>query len=99
MSDEFSLVAPQIALPSDTVVALLDEGPLPGVSCEEPDMEQIRASEAFFTQNQSEAREVAGVLGMWTGALVLHDLAKEHFEGREDSRRLQRRPEGKNEEK
>src|SRR5262249_40957840 len=44
-----------------------------------PSPEQVRAADEVFTHSQ-EGRAVAGMLGLWTSALLLHDLAVEHFE-------------------
>jgi hypothetical protein len=83
MSDEFALVAPRVVIPSETVTPPVEKAPLPGVTVEEPRPEQARAVEAVFTREE-ENRVVAGLMGMWTGALLLHDLAVEHFEERDD---------------
>ena len=40
--------------------------------------DQIRAADAVFAQHQKDSGAL-GVFGMWSGALLLHDLAKEHF--------------------
>jgi hypothetical protein len=40
--------------------------------------DQIRAADAVFAQHK-EHSVVAGMLGLWSGALLLNDLAKEHF--------------------
>jgi hypothetical protein len=40
--------------------------------------DQIRAADAVFAQHQEQS-VVAGMLGLWSGALLLNDLAKEHF--------------------
>jgi hypothetical protein len=43
-----------------------------------PTPDQVRAADAVFSQNR-EHSVVAGMLGLWSGGLLLHDLAKEHF--------------------
>jgi hypothetical protein len=83
MSDEFALVAPKIVIPSETVMAPLEQAPLPGVTVESPPPDQVRATEAFFTHEQ-ESHLVAGLMGMWSGTLLLHDMAVEHFEERDE---------------
>jgi hypothetical protein len=95
MSDEFVLVAPQAVILSETVTAPVEQAPLPGVTVEAPPPEQVRAAEAFFSR-QEENRLVAGLMGMWTGTLLLHDLAVEHFEQRDDidEARARRKPRG-----
>jgi hypothetical protein len=84
MSEEFALVAPKVVIPAETITPPLEHAPLPGVTVEAPPPDQVRASEAYFT-HQDENRVVAGLMGMWTGTLLLHDLAVEHFEDRDDS--------------
>src|SRR5437016_10097575 len=49
---------------------------LPGPSL---DTEQVRALEAVFATKEREATTVTGLLGLWTGTLILHDLAVETF--------------------
>jgi len=83
MSDEFILVAPKVVIPAETLTPPVDVAPLPGVTVEAPPPEQVRAAEAYFTR-QEENHLVAGVMGMWTGTLLLHDLAVEHFEDRDN---------------
>jgi hypothetical protein len=83
MSDEFVLVAPPVVIPADVIMPPVEHAPLPGVTVESPPPEQARAAEAYFT-HQEENRVVAGLMGMWTGTLLLHDLAVEHFEERDD---------------
>jgi hypothetical protein len=95
MSDEFALVAPKVVIPAETVVAPVEPAPLPGVTVQAPPPEQGRAAEAYFTHEQ-ENHLVAGLMGMWTGTLLLHDLAVEHFEGRDeiDEERARRKEKG-----
>jgi hypothetical protein len=83
MSDEFVLVAPKVVIPAETVVVPVEQVPMPGVTVEQPPPEQGRAAEAYFSR-QEENHLVAGLMGMWTGTLLLHDLAVEHFEERDD---------------
>jgi hypothetical protein len=46
-----------------------------------PTPEQVRAVDAVFTANpgQAEAHAVEGLICLWSGTLLLHDLAREHF--------------------
>jgi hypothetical protein len=84
MSDEFVLVAPKVVIPAETVVAPIDVAPLPGVTVEAPPPpEQGHAAEAYFSREQ-ENHLVAGLMGMWTGTLLLHDHFVEHFEERDE---------------
>jgi hypothetical protein len=43
------------------------------------DPDQVRALEAAFSAQERESHAVAGLLGTWTGAMLLHDLATETF--------------------
>ena len=94
MSDEFAQVAPRIVMPPQVVMPPVEQEPLPGVTVEAPPPEQARAAEAYFTREQ-ENHLVAGLMGMWTGTLLLHDLALEHFEGRDDLDEARPRRKGK----
>jgi hypothetical protein len=58
---------PEPALPATEAVQDVPHSP-----------DQIRAADAVFAQNQ-EHSIVAGMLGLWSGAMLLNDLAKEHF--------------------
>jgi hypothetical protein len=44
-----------------------------------PSPEQVRASEAVFSQQEQESHACLGLLGIWTSTVLLHDLALEHF--------------------
>lgn len=90
MSDELEVLAPLVNIPVETLVAPV-EGEMPGVTQEEPRVEDVRAAEAYFTRQQQESRQVAGLVGMWAGTLLLHDLAAQHFEGREETAKTPRR--------
>jgi hypothetical protein len=41
--------------------------------------DQVRAAEAIFAASQQESDQVAGLLGLWTGAMILKDLSAETF--------------------
>jgi hypothetical protein len=99
MSDEFALVAPKVVIPAETVTPPVEQAPLPGTTVESPRPEQVRAAEAFFTRQQEEARLVCGLMGMWMGTLLLHDLAVEHFDARDEiEEERERRKEDKDDE-
>src|SRR4051794_7541951 len=63
-------VAPQTALETPPVL----QGQMPA-----PTSEQIQTSDQVFSR-PDEYRTVAGLIGLWTSVLVLHDLAVEAFE-------------------
>jgi hypothetical protein len=49
------------------------------------DPEQAGAADAVFSQpSQEENHLVAGLIGLWTSSLLLHDLAIEHFDTEEE---------------
>ncbi|MFL5242373.1 MAG: hypothetical protein ACJ8FY_09720 [Gemmataceae bacterium] len=74
MIDETPLVAP---LPVEHLVVeqTLEN---PGHPLPPADPDKVRALDAVFAQ-QRESEQVANLLGMWTGGILLADLAKEHF--------------------
>jgi hypothetical protein len=41
--------------------------------------EEIRASDQLFANQQQEEQLVAGLIGMYTGTILLRDLAAEHL--------------------
>ncbi len=84
MSEEFAMVAPKVVIPPEVVQPPEQPAPLPGVTVEAPRPEQVRAAEAYFT-HEEEHRAVAGLWGMWASTLLLHDLAVDHFEGRDEA--------------
>ena len=43
------------------------------------DPEQVRAVEAVFAAKDKESATVAGLLGLWTGTMLLSDLAVDTF--------------------
>jgi hypothetical protein len=83
MSDDLALVAPKAVLPAETVTPPIEQAPLPGVSVTAPPPEQVRAAEVYFSQHD-DSHLAAGLMGMWVGTLLLHDLAVEHFERRDE---------------
>jgi hypothetical protein len=56
--------------------------------------DQVHAVESYFQQDQ-ESRTVAGLFGLWTSAVLLTDLATEHFSppANEDEARDEDEPE------
>jgi len=43
-----------------------------------PSPAELRAADAVFAE-QKDGAVVAGMFGLWSGALILNDLATEHF--------------------
>jgi hypothetical protein len=73
---------PLIGLPETKVVVEAPARPVveaPSAVLPAPTAEQVRAADGVFTDHK-ESQAVAGVIGLWTGVLLLHDLALEHFD-------------------
>jgi hypothetical protein len=73
MNPEFP--SPLVGQPSQS------EPPLPPDAAQSqatPSLEQMRAADAVFVQ-QEDNSVAAALFGVWSGALILNDLATEHF--------------------
>jgi hypothetical protein len=95
MPDEVEVIASQVVIPSETITPPVAEAPLPGTTVEVPRPEEVRAAEVVFAQEQEEKQLVAGMLGMWTGTLLMHDLMVDHFTRPADEERDRRKAKGK----
>jgi hypothetical protein len=83
----------QINIPS------LDEAAVPEKPIPPLTAEQVRAVDAALAhENDQESATVAGLLGMWTGSMLLKDLAQEHFSPPADEELIQEKPKAKPEE-
>src|SRR5438128_882524 len=99
MFDELPVVGiAQAANPADK----MPEMPIAAVEAPSPppSPEQTRVADAVFAAQERESETVAGMLSMWTGVMLLHDVAVETFSksaGEEDegkkSLEVRRRPE------
>ncbi len=96
-SEVIQLVPPVVILNQTTIPA--DQAPLPGFPQEIVSPIQGQAIEAVFTQDHldRESQLAAGLLGLWTGSILLHDLAVEHLSSPADPEVLPRRDKGENE--
>lgn len=52
--------------------------------------EEIDAADRLFAQQEKEANLVSGLLGMYTGTLVLRDLMAEHLQHEDEAPNLER---------
>ncbi len=80
---------PQVMAPSQ-------EAPAPPSDAQALTAEQIKAAEALFAAKDRESQQVAALLGLWTSAAILNDLAKETFSnasGEIESEKLKVKPE------
>lgn len=79
MTHESTMVLPAAVQLDKALFAPGAEAPAPVLRDTLPDSEQVRALEAVFSAKDAESNTVAGLLGLWTGTMVLHDLAIETF--------------------
>jgi hypothetical protein len=78
MSLESNIGAPMEKV---SIHAILPPGHAPAKECPEfppAPVEQVQAIETVFAQDQ-ESQTVAGLLGLWTGGILLHDVLAEHL--------------------
>jgi hypothetical protein len=71
-----------VQLPSDVNKEILMPAcvaPAPPHAALVHDPEQAKAVEAVFAARERESQTVIGLLGLWTGTLLLNDLAIETF--------------------
>src|SRR5947207_2684956 len=88
MADDPLVTAPAVLPPAQFVAQAAAETP-PDGTLAPPTAEQVRAADQVFTQTK-EQQDVTALLGVWTGAVLLHDLAADalhNAEPEEDRRR------------
>jgi hypothetical protein len=79
MAHESDLVVPHPALNDKAVIIpALANMPRPPLD-HSPNEQDARAVEALFAAKQKENSNVAGLLGLWTGTMLLNDLAMDMF--------------------
>jgi hypothetical protein len=79
MSHESNLVVPLPSLTEKAVIIpALEAMPRPPLD-HSPNAGDARAVEALFAAKQKEPSAVAGLLGLWTGTMLLNDLAMDLF--------------------
>jgi hypothetical protein len=97
MSEELTHIAPILVEPAEAVQAANQQVPGPPHPMTPPSEEQRQAAEAVFAAEEREHNTVAGLLGLWTGTMLLNDLAQEHFSrpaGELEEEELERRKRG-----
>jgi hypothetical protein len=97
MTHESTLVLPVAVELDKAVFAPAAEAPAPVLPGPPPDSEQVRALEAVFAAKDKESTTVAGLLGFYTGAMVLHDLAVDTFTEPAGEVELEEKPKEKDE--
>jgi hypothetical protein len=78
MSDEM----PVVMIPPSGPIQQLEPPAVPHHTADrltEPTPEQVRAVEAVFAQQDKESATVANMLGIYTSAVLLHNLAVDTF--------------------
>jgi hypothetical protein len=71
-----------VQLPSDLDKAILmpvQASPAPPHASVAHDPNEMKAIEAVFAAREKESQTVIGLLGLWTGTMLLNDLAMEVF--------------------
>jgi hypothetical protein len=80
MFEELPIHAPIVQQPDAQVLALNAAVPGPPEPTPPPSAEAVQAAEAVFAAEERESQAVAGLLGLWTGTALLHDLARDHLD-------------------
>jgi hypothetical protein len=65
----------------ERIIALV---PALEVKLDVPSIEQVHANDEVFSHHASDADNVAGVIGMMSGMMLLHDVALENMHDVED---------------
>jgi hypothetical protein len=84
MTHEAPVAVPVAIEYNQAILAPGIEAPAPPLPQPPPDSKEAQAVEAVFAAQEQESEKVLGLLGMWTGTLLLHDLAVETFSGPAD---------------
>jgi hypothetical protein len=95
MHHESTLVLPVAVDVNKAVFGLASDSPAPVLPGPPPNAEEVRALEAVFAAKERESTVASGLLGLWTGTLVLHDLAVETFSETEDEVQPENKPKEK----
>ena len=93
--------APILVQPAEALEGVIAQVPGPPHPLPPADPQQVQAADAVFAAEEREGHEVAGLLSMWAGTMLLNDLAKEHLtpSPNEELELLRRRQEKEREEK
>jgi hypothetical protein len=79
MTHEASFDLPIAIQVDHALIESAQQVPAPPAPLPVTDSEQVRALEAAFAARDKESEQVAGLLGLWAGTALLHDLAIEAF--------------------
>src|SRR5262245_59240737 len=89
MANDPLVTAPAVLPPAEFAAQAAAETPT-DVTLTPPTAEQVRAADQVFAQTR-EQQEVAALLGVWTGAVLLHDLAADALHNAEPEEERRRR--------
>ena len=79
MTHEAPLHLPIAVEVDKALIEAAQQVPGPPIPFPPADAEHVKALEAAFDSRENEIEQVAGLLGLWAGTALLHDLAIETF--------------------
>jgi hypothetical protein len=79
MTHESTMILPAAVQVDQALFAPGADTPAPVLRDTLADSQQVRALEAVFAAKEAENHTVSGLLGLWTGTMILHDLAIDTF--------------------
>src|SRR5438477_8370290 len=79
MTHEAPLELPVAVQVDKALLEAAQQVPAPPLPIPPSDAEHMRALDAAFDAQEKESQQVAGLLGLWAGTALLHDLAIETF--------------------
>jgi hypothetical protein len=79
MTHEAPLELPIAVQVDKALIEAAELVPAPPLPIPPSDTEHVRALDAAFDAQEKESQQVVGLLGLWTGTALLHDLAVETF--------------------
>ncbi len=79
MSEGFQVVFPLGGHLAAEKIHLPDEALKPAPEAAGPSADHVQAVDAVFTRQRSDDQLAAGLFGLWTSAMLLSDLTREHF--------------------
>ncbi len=80
MSHDVSVAVPPATEQIRAIMNRALQTPLPAEQLAPPSPEHVRAADAVFSQHDPDSDKVAGMIGLWAGTLILHDIARETFD-------------------
>jgi hypothetical protein len=99
MFEESPLVAPVQLDRAEMVESPGVEKPLPVEASPAPSAEQRQAVDAIFAAQEEESRQAAGLIGMWAGTLMLHNVLVDTLTTEEDKEEEKQRKKTKDRDK